>query len=187
MSTCPQAASCGFFGAAQPSLAKRIKYATSYPYCNTDRHDSCAIYTYLADERKPPSDLLPNGGIDEYGEASNAGVGLKVVVLDDSAVFAMFAANAVATALPGARVVRCENYREALDELADGSCGLVVCGYGVGEGVTAHDLRRACTAPMVLLTGRPESEIDKPSNSRVVLKGAGPDALRAAIGAAAGC
>lgn len=196
MSTCPRSDSCGFFQAVQPSLVKRLKYATSYPYCNTGRHNNCAIYTYIADGRTPPSDLLPDGGIGEYGEAGDAGdldevddpgTGMKVVVLDDSAVFAMFAANAVASALPGATVVRCETYTDALAELSDGSCGLVVCGYGVGEGVTAHDLRRASSAPMVLLTGRPESEIDMPSNARVVLKGAGPDALRAAIGAAAGC
>jgi len=187
MSTCPRSDSCGFFQAVQPSLAKRLKYASSFPYCNTGGHGHCAIYTFLADGRPAPSDLLPNGGIDDYADAIGSGNGMKVVVLDDSAVFAMFAANAVAAALPGARVVRCETYLEALDELADGSCGLVVCGYGIGDGVTAHDLRRASSAPMVLLTGRPEGEFDKPSNSRVVLKGAGPDALRAAIGAAAGC
>ncbi len=187
MSTCPRSDSCGFFQAVQPSLSKRLKYATSFPYCNTSGHRHCAIYTFLDDGRMAPPDLLPNGGIDDYADAAEAGNGMKVVVLDDSAVFAMFAANAAAATLPGARVVRCETYTQALRELADGSCGLLVCGYGVGEGATAHDLRRASSAPMVLLTGRPEAEIDKPPNSRVVLKGAGPDALRAAIGAAAGC
>jgi len=187
MSTCPRSEQCGFYRAVQPSLAKRLKYATSFPYCNTAGHSHCAIHTYLADDRKPPADLLPNGGLDDYGDIASVGNGLKVVVLDDSAVFAMFAANAAATALPGASIVRCETYVDALEELSDGRCGLVVCGYGVGEGVTAHDLRRASSAPMVLLTGRPEADIDKPANSRVVLKGAGPDALRAAIGAAVGC
>lgn len=187
MSTCPRSDSCGFFQAVQPSLAKRLKFATSFPYCNTGGHASCAIHTFIADGRMPPSDLLPNGGIGEYGDAGGKGNGLKVVVLDDSAVFAMFASNAVAAVLPSARVVRCETYAEALDELSDGSCGLVVCGYGVGEGVTAHDLRLASSAPMVLLTGRPTHEIGLPVNSRVVSKGAGPDALRAAIGAAVGC
>ncbi len=187
MSTCPRSDSCGFFQAVQPSLAKRLRYATSFPYCNTGGHGHCAVYTFVADGRTPPADLLPNGGIDDYGDSSNAGSGMKVVVLDDSVVFAMFAANAVAATLPAARVVRCETYREAVDELADGSCGLVVCGYGVGEGVTAHDLRRASSAPIVLLTGRPEGEFDKPTNSWVVLKGDGPEALRAAISAAAGC
>lgn len=187
MSTCPRSEQCGFYRAVQPSLAKRLQYATSFPYCNTGGHSHCAIYTYLDDDRVPPSDLLPNGGLDDYGDAMSAGAGMKVVVLDDSVVFAMFAANAAATALPGASVVRCATYSDALEELSDGRTGLVVCGYGVGEGVTAHDLRRASSAPMVLLTGRPEAEIDTPVNCRVVLKGAGPDALRAAIGAAVGC
>lgn len=70
MSTCPRSDSCGFFQAVQPSLPKRLKYATSFPYCNTAGHAHCAIYTFLADDRLAPSDLLPNGGIDDYAEAT---------------------------------------------------------------------------------------------------------------------
>jgi len=118
VSTCPRSDSCGFFRAVQASLAKRLKYATLFPYCNTGGHHGCAIHNFLADGRTPPLDLLPNGGIDDYADTASAGNGMKVVVLDDSAVFAMFAANAVAATLPGASVVRCETYREAVDELA---------------------------------------------------------------------
>lgn len=183
MASCPRTAACAFYCDVAPSLVKRIKYATSYPFCNTGKHESCALYSYALDGRTPAPGLLPNGTLDEPDEAQ-VGSGLKVVVVDDSAVFALFAANAVTSCLPHASVVRCDSYAEAAEDLRDGGVGLVVCGYGVGDGRTAHDVRRICSAPMVLLTGRPAHELDLPANSRVVLKGAGPDALRAAIGAA---
>lgn len=128
MSTCPRSDACGFFQVVQPSLTKRIKYATSFPYCNTGGHAQCAIYAFLVDGRLAPSDLLPNGGVDDYADSAGAGTGMKVVVLDDSAVFAMFAANAVAATLPKAAIVRCETYHEALDELADGTCAEQLAG-----------------------------------------------------------
>ena len=108
---------------------------------------------------------------------------MRVVILDDSPVFAMFAASAVKTSLPGASVVQCATYSEAAAHLRDSGCELVVCGYGVGEDMTAHDVRSVTSAPMVLLTGRPLDGISLPSNSRLVMKQDGPDALRAAIGA----
>jgi len=186
MSTCPLHEECGFYRMVHPSVVKRIKYASSFPYCNTHQYQSCAIRAHLADGRTPPLNLLPNGHTDSNLDTVGVDKAMKVVVLDDSVVFAMFAANAVATVLPNASVVRCTSYDEAAKELENG-CGLVVCGYGVGDGKTAHDVRRASSAPMVLLTGRPETDFDKPSNARVVLKGDGPEALRAAIGAAVSC
>lgn len=184
MASCPQVGSCAFFCTVEPSLTKRIKYATSYPYCNSGKHELCALYPFLVDGYVPPADLLPNGGLDDYADERRDGAGIRVVVLDDSPVFSLFAANAVATCLPGASVIRCDTYSSAAEHLRDTSCGLIVCGYGVGDGRTAHDVRRITSAPIVLLTGRPQHEIELPSDSRVVLKGAGPDALRAAIGAA---
>lgn len=73
MSTCPRSESCIFFQAVHPSLTKRLKYATSFPYCNTNGHRHCAIYTFLDDGRAAPFDLLPNGGIDDYVDAEDAG------------------------------------------------------------------------------------------------------------------
>lgn len=107
-----------------------------------------------------------------------------VVVLDDSPIFSLFAAHAVEKAVPGVRVIRSANFTEALPHMTSSQCQLVVCGYGVGEGMTAHDVRRVSDAPMVLLTGRPLDEIGLPSNSRVVTKGAGPEALQSAVEAA---
>ena len=109
---------------------------------------------------------------------------MQVVVLDDSPVFAMFATNAVKMSLPGASVVQCATYSEATAHLRGSDCGLIVCGYGVGEDMTAHDIRSVSSAPMVLLTGRPLDGINLPANSHLVMKHDGPDALRAAIGAA---
>lgn len=185
MASCPQAGNCAFYRAVEPSLVKRIRYATSFPYCNSGKHESCALHPFLVAGSTPPADLLPNGGLADYAdELPEQGSGMRVVVLDDSPVFSLFAANAVATCLPGASIVRCDSYSTAAGHLREADCGLIVCGYGVGDGRTAHDVRRITSAPMVLLTGRPEAEIDMPSDARVVAKGAGPDALRAAIGAA---
>ena len=184
MARCPQSESCTFYRTVEPSIAKRIKYASSYPYCNSGRHESCALHPFLDVGQTPPPDMLPNGEIAEYADEGREGPGLKVIVLEDSAVFATFAAQVVTTCLPGASVVRCESYADAANQLREGTCGLIVCGFGVGDGRTAHDVRRLTAAPMVVLTGHPGREGDLPANSRLVLKGAGPDALRAAIGSA---
>lgn len=106
---------------------------------------------------------------------------VRVIVLDDSPVFSLFAAQAVASALPGADVTRYASFGEARQHLAGDQCDLVVCGFGVGDGMTANDVRRLSKAPIVLLTGRPMDEIGLPSKSHLVRKGAGPDALQAAI------
>ena len=184
MATCPHSGFCAFFRAVEPSLLKRIKYASSFPYCNSGKQESCALYPFLEGGHTPPSDMLPNGDLGEYAEEQSVGPGLEVIVLEDSAVFATLAAQAVVASLPGASVVRCDSYAEAATRLREGSCGLIVCGYGVGEGRTAHDVRRLTAAPMVILTGHAGREGDLPSGSHLVLKSAGPDALKAAIGTA---
>ena len=110
--------------------------------------------------------------------------GMDVLIIEDSPVFALFAAHAVTSCLPEANIARCATYATAAEHLRDSGCGLVVCGFGVGDGRTAHDVRSLTTAPMVVLTGRPGAIPDLPSDSRLVYKGAGPDALCAAIQAA---
>jgi DNA-binding NarL/FixJ family response regulator len=106
-----------------------------------------------------------------------------VLVVDDSPIFAMIAANAVTYHMPHAKVACCGSYREAEALLRTSHFETVVSGFGIGSGHTVHDIRRITEAPIVVLTGRPEGQVDAPTNSRVVQKGTGPEALRMAIGA----
>lgn len=183
MSVCPQHVSCPFYRSVEPSIVKRIRFASAYHYCRGGGASDCAIHRLLVSGARVPSDLQPGGERVPYGETSAPTAAVRALVVDNSPIFAMIAANAVEFHLPGAEVVTCHDFAEARRQLAAGDFSVVICGYGLGDGKTAHDLRTLSTAPMVLLTGRPESHVDRPPNAQVVQKGAGADALRSAIGA----
>lgn len=186
MASCPQVESCPFFGAVQPSLVKRLKYASAYPFCKGGIHESCVLYPTVSRGLHPPADTLPDGTRDHYIEHKSstavADSGRPTyVVVEDSPVFATIATNTVRAFIgPNADVVQCLSYEEAEPHLLSSDVRLVVCGYGIGNGRTAHDLRRLSDAPMVLMTGR-VGQIHEPAHSVVVEKNAGPDRLKAAI------
>lgn len=108
------------------------------------------------------------------------GKGRRFLVIDDSQVFLALASSTVALTFLGAEVVRHNSFDAAANDLRAGSFDAVICGYGIGEGKTAHDLRALTNAPMVVLTGR-LGGIDAPRGAVVVEKGAGPEALSQAI------
>lgn len=106
--------------------------------------------------------------------------GHKFLVVEDSPVFAALATSTIRLGFPDARVEQCHTYDEALDQLKAGMVDVLVCGYGLDSGKTAHDIRALFDVPMVVLTGRPDA-IRAPRHARVVEKMAGPIALQAAI------
>lgn len=103
------------------------------------------------------------------------------LIVEDSPVFATLFEYAL-RAFVGARgqVIRCNNYDEAAEHIYSGNVKVVVCGYGIGDGKTAHDLRSICSAPFVIMTGRPGA-VEPPSSSVVLDKNAGPERLKAAV------
>lgn len=186
MPLCPIHDSCGFYAAVEPSLVKRIKYASAYPYCKGGMHETCAIHSYIKRGRTAPADLLPNGTTADYADAASHAPRTGYLVIEDSPVFAAIAGHAIRDRVPQAEVIECTSFSEAEQHLRSGDLQLVVCGYGIGDGRTAHDVRRMTQAPLVVLTGIPEDEIEAPPDSRVVFKMSGPNALKAAIDAALG-
>ena len=108
------------------------------------------------------------------------GKGRRFLVIDDSQVFLALASSTVALTFLGAEVVRHNTFDAAANDLRAGSFDAIICGYGIGEGKTAHDLRALTNAPMVVLTGR-LGGIDAPRGAVVVEKGAGPEALSQAL------
>lgn len=188
MGACPQTSTCVFFSAIEPSLVKRIKFASAFPYCRGGRHEECAIRSYVVAGDDAPEGLLPDGMRGDYlGSDDSAGnqravsSSTRFLVVDDSPVFATIAANAMRQQYPEAEVVCCHSFDDAEPTLRDSSYSLVVSGNGLGGGRTVHDVRRLTFAPIVLFTGRAPAESEMPANSRVVAKGAGPEALRLAV------
>jgi len=194
MSTCPFSYTCQFYRATEPSIVKRIKFASAYPYCKGGRHAACVLYPLMQNGADLPPDLLPDGSHGTYRESDGLPAATatgtaprrregtrRFLVVENSPVFATLAANVIRVAVPEAEVVQCASYGDATKHLAD-TPDLIVCGYGLGEERTVHDLRRLTTAPIVLVTGRP-GEIDVPTHARLVEKSAGPEALRTAIAA----
>lgn len=108
------------------------------------------------------------------------GKGRRFLVIDDSQVFLALASSTVALTFLGAEVVRHNTFDTAAHDLKTGSFDAIICGYGIGEGKTAHDLRLLTDAPMVVLTGR-LGGVDAPRGAVVVEKGAGPEALSQAL------
>ncbi|TLM98303.1 MAG: hypothetical protein FDZ75_02645 [Actinobacteria bacterium] len=105
----------------------------------------------------------------------------RILVVEDSRVFAALAASTIRMSYPGARVEECHTFESAAAVLSSQSFDVVVCGYGIGEGHTFHEMRELSDTPMVLLTGR-LGELHVPENVQVVEKSAGPGALLGAIG-----
>lgn len=196
MAHCPQSESCAFFQAIEPSIVKRIKFASAFPYCKGDKFTECAIRSRMTSGRDVPSDLLPDGSAGDYLDTPRAGsapsssrgatggvgtAGSCFLVVDDSPVFAIIAANAIKQHMTGADVEVCATFDEAEAVIRSKGIRLVVSGYGLGDGRTVLDVRRMTEAPILVFTGRPGEDRELPSRSRVVAKGAGPDALRGAL------
>ncbi|HSK47848.1 MAG TPA: hypothetical protein VLA05_07585 [Coriobacteriia bacterium] len=181
MRACPLNVSCPFYSAVEPSFVKRVRFGAARRYCRGGLQESCALHPYVARGDAVPVGLLPSGGRGEY--LTGGKMLVRVLVVDNSPIFSMIAANAVTYHMPQAEVITCDSYDEAERQLASAHFEALVCGYGLGGGKTAHDLRRVSRVPMVVLTGRPEDQIEAPENCRIVQKGTGPEGLRAAIGA----
>lgn len=182
MASCPQATRCVFYTSVQPSVVKRIKFASAFPYCNGSIFAQCALYERIDTGRPVEPNLLPTGGFGDYLESEALGAnGERYVVVDDSPIFATMVSNSLRTYAPRAYVVECRSYDDASTAIASGPVTLVVSGNGIGSGKTAQDIRRITTAPMIVLSGRPENEVELPSNARFISKGAGPAAITSAI------
>ena len=179
MAACPRSADCVFYGAIEPSLIKRVKYAGSYTFCRGGQHEVCAIHRRLSEGQGVPPGMLPDGSMGDY-LTEDRFVVHRFLVIEDSPVFAALAASTIASTFTGAEVVRAATYDQAEGELADGMFSAVVCGFGLGGDRTAHDVRQLTHAPIVVLTGRP-GDVDAPMGARVVRKGAGPEALASAL------
>lgn len=195
MAHCPQSETCAFYQAIEPSIVKRIKFASAFPYCKGDKFTECAIHARVSSGRDVPSDLLPDGSAGDYLDSPRAGTahsatrsggtmgtaGSCFLVVDDSPVFAIIAANAIKQHVSGAEVEVCATFDEAEAVIRSKGIRLVVSGYGLGDGRTVLDVRRMTEAPILVFTGRPGEDRELPARSRVVAKGAGPDALRGAL------
>lgn len=111
---------------------------------------------------------------------ASSGSGLYLIV-EDSPVFAALFTNTMRDVVGAeAEVIRCNSYDQAAAHLTQSDVRLMVTGYGVGDGKTAHDLRAISQVPMVVMTGRPGG-VTAPPNATLLSKSAGPDKLRAAI------
>ncbi|MRR11423.1 hypothetical protein EG835_02845 [bacterium] len=126
-----------------------------------------------------PRNLLPDGSSGDYLDEAPSSAGQRFLIIEDSPVFAALASSTITSNFPGAHVVRKHSFEAAAEELAQ-EWAAIVCGFGVGENRTAHDVRDHTRAPMVILTGRPD-HIVLPSGARRVNKGDGPEALASAL------
>lgn len=189
MAECARGDDCVFHLTVEPSIMKRIRYAGAYPYCRGGRHEECAIHSCLQRGDSVPTNLMPDGSIGDYvddaAQTASAGRvgtrGHRFMIVDDSMVFATIAANALRQCYPDAEVVQCHSYGEAAPQLRQNQFNLVVSGAGIGDGHTVHDVRQLTHAPIVLFTGRPVAPTDMPVNAKLVMKAAGPTALREAV------
>lgn len=189
MAACPLHDTCVFYRTVEPSIVLKMKYASSYPYCKGGRHGDCAISVLMTSGQAVPNDLLPDGERADYAGSGSShpvtrtasSAGSDYLVVEDSPVFATIAANAVRQHFPGANVRVCTNFEDATRVIREGGARLVISGYGLGSGKTVLDLRALTSAPILIFTGRPTEDRELPSASRVVTKGAGPDALHQAM------
>lgn len=195
MSHCSESDRCPFYTAVEASIVKRIRFASMYPYCNGGKAAACSIRAELLQANEPAADLLPDGTRGDYcGETSSNAVSAsarsssreRFVVVEDSPIFASFAANSVRFSHPDAEVIECHTFAEAESALRSGPVKLIISGFGLDGGRTVHDVRRLCDAPIVLLTGRPDRDVSGLERVHMVEKGAGSEAMRSAIGALLG-
>jgi hypothetical protein len=188
MAECVRGKDCVFNLTVAPSVVKRIRFASAHPYCRGGKYEECALYARLLRGQSIPRNLMPDGSTGNYVEdAMGAGSPVaarvrarRIMVVDDSPVFATIAANTISL-LPDTHVVQCHSYAEAAAELGKADFHLVVSGAGIGDGKTVHDIRALTSVPIVVFTGRPTSSTEAPSHSCVVMKATGPGALRAAV------
>jgi hypothetical protein len=181
MAACPLGDECVFHQAVEPSVLKRIKYASVYPYCRGGGHGECAIYSQLTDARPVARNLMPDGSIGDYvDEERPAALRRRFLIIEDSPVYAALASSTIATHFADSEIVRELSYETAVERVVRETFAAIVCGYGLGGDRTAHDVRRLTAAPLVVLTGRP-GNIELPHGARMVQKGAGPEALATAL------
>lgn len=179
MAACPRSSTCAFHITVEPSIVKRVRYASVFPYCKGGRHEECAIFTKMLSGAPVPRNLMPDGLIGDYmdDEVSTA---KRFLIIEDSPVFAALASSTIASHFRGAEIDRRPSYEAAVEDLSRNHYSAIVCGYGLGGDRTAHDVRRVSAAPMVVLTGRP-GDVHAPMGAVVVQKGQGSEALASAL------
>lgn len=176
---CPRSESCVFHRIVEPSIMKRVRYASVYSYCRGGQHEECALHAALTAGHEVKTNLMPDGSIGDYIEDEVACAVRRFLIIEDSPVFAALASSCITTHFKGAHVVRRSSFDAAAEELHQ-EYTAIVCGFGLGGGRTAHDVRARTEAPMVILTGRPD-HIELPRRARRVNKGEGPEALASAL------
>lgn len=105
---------------------------------------------------------------------------LRALVVEDSPVFSALTASTIRLEYPGARVLQCRTLIEAEAALGRAPVDVIVCGAGLSDGSTAHDIGRITPTPMVVMSGR-LGDVSLPPGAEFVEKSAGPLALRDAI------
>jgi hypothetical protein len=158
----------------------RVKYASAFVYCRGGHHSDCARYRLLSAGAEAPGDLLPDGSTGQWSHSSASDSKQRFLVIEDSPVFAALASATIASHYSDSEIVRRLSFTEAQSDLVAGGYTAVVCGYGLGDGRTVHDVRRLTDVPIVVLTGRLEG-VEAPARARIVEKSAGPVALVAAL------
>jgi len=180
MSACPSHRECPFYLTVEPSIASRVRYASAFMYCRGGMYDRCALHEALVAGRDVPRNLMPDGTMGDWADDEHTRASRRFLVIEDSPVFAALASSTIASHYSDAEIVRRGSFAEAESDLRAGGFSAVVCGYGLGDGRTAHDVRACTSAPMVVFTGRLEG-LDVPADARIVEKSAGPEALMAAL------
>lgn len=177
--SCPVSDACELHQQLRSSVIKRVRYPQVLPQCESTNGEQCALYAHLAAGRIVPRNLLPDGSAGDWAEDTR-GTARRLLIIEDSQVFATLTASALRTRFPGSVVDIQPSFAAAQSDLVSTKYSAVICGYGLGGDHTVHDVRRVTKVPIVVLTGRPD-EIALPSGSRKVMKASGPDALVAAV------
>ena len=180
MSSCQRSHECPFYLEVEPSIVKRVKYASAFMYCKGGHQGECALASRIAAGQDVPMDLLPDGSMGDWTHGHGHGARTRFLIIEDSPVFVALASATIASNFSDAEIVRHHSLADAEADLLSGGFAAVVCGYGLGEGLTAHDVRKRTAAPIVVLTGRLEG-VEAPSGARIVEKSAGPQALVGAL------
>jgi len=176
---CPVAESCDLHQALRASVIKRVRYPQVLPNCENTDGSACALYQYVSSGRPVPRGLMPDGSTDHSVEDGRP-TEQRFLVIEDSSVFATLTSSALRTHFTGAAVDCRESFDQAVGDLRSTQYSAIICGYGLGGDRTVHDVRDVTEVPIVVLTGRP-GHLELPRGSKMVTKGAGPEALVAAI------
>lgn len=176
---CPVAESCDLHQVLRASVIKRVRYPQVLPYCENTDGSACALYQYVSSGRPVPRGLMPDGSTDHSVEDGRP-TERRFLVIEDSSVFATLTSSALRTHFTGAVVDCRESFDQAVGDLRSTQYSAIICGYGLGGDRTVHDVRDVTEVPIVVLTGRP-GHLELPRGSKMVTKGAGPEALVAAI------